>query len=226
MKKLTARLQAVADLVRPDVRVADIGTDHALLPVWLLQQGRCPAAVASDIGEGPVMSARHTVGAAGLTEQIVVRQGDGLSSVAPDEVEDIVIAGMGGETIAAILDAAPWVQNPRYHLVLQPMSKPERLRRFLFQNGFFIYRETVVAEEERLYLVMSVAFTGKTQSTALSDCVVGQIPHTPEGRRYMEKQRGRIAEALSGCEKNDTSAVRRVELAAALAHLDRWMEST
>lgn len=223
MKELTARLRAVAELVRPGSRVADIGTDHALLPVWLLQSGRCPSAVASDIGEGPAASARHTVETAGLTARIAVRVGDGLAPVSPDEAEDIVIAGMGGETIAAILEAAPWVRDAHYHLVLQPMSKPERLRRFLFQNGFAILREDVIAEGERLYDVMSVAFTGGGHSATLADCILGGVPHTPPGVAFLQKQGGRLAEALAGCGNADGAAARRAELSEAIRRLDDWM---
>ncbi|MBO5797412.1 MAG: SAM-dependent methyltransferase, partial [Clostridia bacterium] len=164
MKELTPRLAAVAALVRPGSRLADIGTDHAYLPVWLVAQGICPFAIASDIGEGPANSARRTISEAELSHLIPVRVGDGLASIQPGEVEDIAIAGMGGETIAAILEAAPWVASERYHLVLQPMSKPERLRRFLLERGFGIEKETVLAEGERLYCVMSVTFTGEMKT--------------------------------------------------------------
>ena len=132
MKQLDARLSAVAALVREGRRVADIGTDHALLPVWLVRTGRCPAAVASDIRQGPAAAARRQVEKAALSDRISVRVGDGLAPLAPGEAEDIVIAGMGGETVAEILAAAPWVRNKAYHLVLQPMSKPEKLRQFLW----------------------------------------------------------------------------------------------
>lgn len=226
MKELTARLRAVAEMVRPGSRVADIGTDHALLPVWLLQSGRCPAAVASDIGEGPASSARHTVETAGLTARIAVRVGDGLAPVSPDEAEDIVIAGMGGETIAAILEAAPWVRDARYHLVLQPMSKPERLRRFLFENGFAITHEDVIAEGERLYDVMSVTFTGMTRSATLADCILGGVPHTPAGMTFLQKQRNRLAEAFYGCPDTAETAARRAALSEAIRQLDDWIKET
>lgn len=223
MKELTGRLAAVADMVRTGSRVADIGTDHALLPVWLVQSGRCPAAIASDIGEGPAASARRTVEAAALTARVSVRVGDGLGSVSLHEVEDIVIAGMGGETIAAILQAAPWVRDPRYHLVLQPMSKPERLRCFLYSAGFDIACETVVAEGERLYTVMSVSFTGEVSSATLAACTIGAIPHTAEGIAYLQKQGGRISEMLSGLPKTPQTAALRAELTAAAEQLADWL---
>ena len=225
MKDLTPRLAAVAALVRPGGRVADIGTDHAYLPVWLVQNGHCPSAIASDIGEGPAASAQRTISEAELSHLIPVRVGDGLAPIQPDEVEDIAIAGMGGETIAAILEAAPWVRHERYHLVLQPMSKPERLRRFLLENGFFIENEIVMAEGERLYCVMSVTFTGETKAPSLADCIIGQIPHTPQGVAYLQKQGGRIAERLAGLPNRQEYAAERAELAEAADRLSTWFNS-
>ena len=100
MNTLDKRISAVAALVRQDSRLADIGTDHAYLPVYLVQAGVCPSAIASDIGAGPLDAARRTVTENGLTSEIALRLGNGLATVSAGEVEDIAIAGMGGETIA------------------------------------------------------------------------------------------------------------------------------
>ena len=134
--KLDQRLSAVAALVRLGSRLADIGTDHAYLPVWLVQNGVCPAAIAADLRPGPLEAARRHVAAAGLEDRISLRLGDGLAPVFPGEADDIVIAGMGGETIAAILAAADWLADARLRLVLQPMSRAEETRRWLLKNGF------------------------------------------------------------------------------------------
>jgi len=223
MKQLDARLTAVAALVREGSRVADIGTDHALLPVWLVRTGRCPAAVASDIRQGPAAAARRQVEKAALSDRISVRVGDGLAPLAPGEAEDIVIAGMGGETVAEILAAAPWVRNKAYHLVLQPMSKPEKLRQFLWENGFSILSEQIVPEGDRLYSVMSVAFTGEILTPSSGDCFLGRIPRTDEGAGYLKKQRGRILERLQGLENRENAEDERMELQQALAQIDAWL---
>ena len=223
LKTMTPRLAAVAAMVRGGARVADIGTDHALLPVFLVEGGRCPAAIASDIGEGPAASARHTVTQAGLEAVIPVRVGDGLVPILPDEVDDIVIAGMGGETIAGILQAAPWVKSQRYHLVLQPMSKPERLRRFLAENGFLIQKEDIIAEGKRLYTVMSVTFTGEEQTPTLAACLMGQVPATLQGVLYMKKQRDRIVERRQGLPDSPENAKEKGELAKAEEQLTLWI---
>lgn len=225
MKELGVRLAAVAARVRQGARVADIGTDHALLPVWLVQSGRCPSAVASDIGEGPAAAARRTVSGAGLEAVVSVRVGDGLAPVQPDETDDIVIAGMGGETIAEILAAAPWVANERYRLVLQPMSKPERLRLFLAENGFSVQEEDVVAEGERLYTVMTATFTGERRSLTYAEALMGKIPHTSNGVRYMKKLGGRIAEHLAGLPLREEYENERRDLSAAARNIAAWLKN-
>ena len=159
MITLDKRLSAVAALVRQGSRLADIGTDHAYLPAYLVQAGVCPSAIASDIGAGPLEAARHTVTAAGLTSRIALRLGDGLSTVSAEEVEDIAIAGMGGETIAAILEAAPWVQNEDIRLILQPMTRAEDLRRWLLQNGFAVMEEHLITDGRHLYPVLAAEYT-------------------------------------------------------------------
>lgn len=160
MNTLDKRLAAVAACVRPGSPLADIGTDHAYLPVWLVGEGICPSAIASDLRRGPLEAARHTVEAAGLEGKIALRLGDGLATVQPGEVEDIAIAGMGGETIAAILAAAPWVQDGSLHLVLQPMTHGEDLRRWLLTNGFSITGERLIVDGRHLYPVMQATYTG------------------------------------------------------------------
>ena len=132
--ELTPRLRLLADWVPPGARLADVGTDHAYLPVWLVQNGVCPAAIAADLRPGPLEAARRHVAAAGLEDRISLRLGDGLAPVFPGEADDIVIAGMGGETIAAILSAADWLADARLRLVLQPMSRAEETRRGLLKN--------------------------------------------------------------------------------------------
>ena len=172
---LDSRLQQIAAFARSGSRLADIGTDHALLPVQLIRQGVCTYVIASDVKKGPVAVATRTVMEAGLTEKIAIRLGDGLSTVSPDEVDDIVIAGMGGETIIAILEAAPWVKSGHYRLILQPMTRAEKLRRFLWENGFEIEREQVVQDGQHWYTVLQVGYTGVAVNPDAFSCYVGRI---------------------------------------------------
>ncbi len=196
MNTLDKRLACVASLVRPGRVLADIGTDHAYLPVHLVGAGVCPRAIASDIGEGPLAAALHTVQVAGLEDKIACRLGDGLSTVAPGEVEDIAIAGMGGETIAAILAASDWVRDERLRLILQPMSRAEELRRWLLWNGFAILEEHLVRDKHHLYPVMTAEYTGVPVEDDLA-CYAGFFD-PDEGRPYRQMMAEHLLRRASG----------------------------
>ena len=184
MITLDKRLSSVAALVRQGSRLADIGTDHAYLPVHLVQSGVCPSAIASDIGAGPLDAARRTVTENGLTSEIALRLGDGLATVSAGEVEDIAIAGMGGETIAAILEAAPWVQNEGIRLILQPMTRAEDLRRWLLTHGFTVLEEHLIIDGRHLYPVLAAQYTGDTSCDDL--LIYGGFFTAEEGRPYRQ----------------------------------------
>lgn len=148
-----ARLEAVAALVPPCHTLVDVGTDHAYLPVLLLQQGKIEQVIAGDVVPGPCEAARHTVRTFHLEDRITVRQGSGLTVAAPGEAEAAVIAGMGAETMLQILGESPEVwQHPRFrHLILQPMSDAARLRHWAEKNGWAVVREELAREGKRLY---------------------------------------------------------------------------
>lgn len=193
---LDARLRCVAKHVRPGSVLADIGTDHARLPVYLVEQGVCPKAIASDLRRGPAAAARRTIRSAGLENRIEVRLGDGLTALTADEADDIVIAGMGGETAAAILDACRWIRDARYHLVLQPMTRPEELRRYLYEAGFSIRGEEIVGDGRHWYTVMDVVYTGERIVPDPVRCHVGQIAR--EETAYLGRVRDRLLKRAAG----------------------------
>ena len=197
MITLDERLSAVAALVRPGSRLADIGTDHAYLPVHLVQTGVCPAAIASDIGAGPLDAARHTVTIAGLTSEIALRLGDGLSTITAEEIDDIAIAGMGGETIAAILEAVRWVKDSRLRLILQPMTRAEDLRRWLLQNGFSVIEEHLIIDGRHLYPVLAAEYTAAAPCE--DDLLIYGGFFTPEeGRPYRRMMAEHLRRKASG----------------------------
>ena len=155
---LQPRLCRLAQLVPDSCRLTDVGTDHGYLPVALLQQGRILSAIASDIGAEPLEHARRTAQQYGV-KGIDFRLCSGLSAIAPEETDVIVIAGMGGETIIAILSAAPWTRNG-HMLLLQPMTKAADLRHWLAGNGYTFTAECLVEDKGRLYPILIV--TGGT----------------------------------------------------------------
>lgn len=154
--ELSPRLQMVAGLVPGGSRLADVGTDHAYLPAALLRRGKIPHAIAADLRPGPLERAKETVRRCGLLDRVEFRLCDGLSAIAPQEIDAAVIAGMGGETIAAILAAAPWTREMDIPLILQPMSSLPDLRLWLQQNGYCIVTEELAQEGETIYTAMLV----------------------------------------------------------------------
>ena len=157
--ELSPRLAALAALVPQGARLADVGTDHAYLPVRLLLDGNIRAAVATDVNEGPLQRGRETALRYGVPAgRIAFRRCDGLADVRADEADTVVIAGMGGDLIARILAAAPWTRQAQ--LLLQPMTAQADLRQWLTEHGYCIQRETLVQEGKKLYVILSA--TGGT----------------------------------------------------------------
>lgn len=153
---LGPRLETAAAFIPQGAMVADIGTDHARLPIWLIKTGRCARVIASDIADVPVQRARENAARWGLTAQIEILQCAGFDGIDPERFTCGVICGMGGDTIAGILENALWTRDPRYTLVLQPETSAPRLRAFLYTHGYTICRETAVLDAGRVYAVMQV----------------------------------------------------------------------
>ena len=179
---LTPRLRLLADWVPAGARLADVGTDHGYLPVWLVLRGRAASAIASDLRPGPLSRAQKTAEDYGA--KLDLRLCDGLSSVAPEECDTVVIAGRGGENIAAILAAAPWTADGGHTLLLQPQSRPEVLRGFLSGHGYVIQREALVRDRGHLYPVMEAGAGTMTLSLGQLYCGA-KLLHDPLAERYI-----------------------------------------
>lgn len=196
--KLSPRLQACADWVRSGSRLADIGTDHAYLPIDLLLQGVVPFAVAADINPGPLSSARENAGKYGVRERLSLRLSDGLQRLRADEVQDIVIAGMGGELILRMIEETPWLCSGEISLILQPMTKAELLRGGLWQAGFEICRERAVPDR-KIYTVMQVRWNGKPYACTPLEQYMGRIdPREEASARYAQKTVTSLQKKLRG----------------------------
>lgn len=151
---LSERLMALSNYVEKGKVVADIGTDHGYLPIYLVQSGICPRVLAADINLGPLEAARKNVMAHCLDTKIELRLGDGLQILKPGEAQVVNIAGMGGNTIANILKAAPGVLAGLERLILQPMGDEGLLRHWLLTNGWKLIDENLVLEDQRLYTII------------------------------------------------------------------------
>ena len=176
MPNLDARLLSVAKFVREGAYVCDVGTDHAYLPVQLVLTGRAVRALASDINEGPVNRAKESVAKYGVSDKIDVVLGDGLKGADGYPITDVIIAGMGGELIASILDAAKWIQNEKYRLILQPMTHAEILREYLINNGFTIVDEDIVTEQNdrKIYQIICAEFLGCNDEYTTDEFYLGR----------------------------------------------------
>ena len=170
---LTPRLLAAASFVRKNSVVADVGTDHAYLPIALVRDGTAKSAVASDINEGPYLRALANIRAHSLSHKITALCTPGLDGIGQYAPTDILICGMGGELIAAIIDAAPWTRDSRIRLVLQPMTHSQSLRKYLLDNGFSIIDEKI-AKEEKLYQIICAEYTGAGEEYSELELIFGK----------------------------------------------------
>ena len=152
--KLSERLSALADFIDSGANVADIGTNHGLLPVYLAQRGDAGRIFASDISAGSLKAAYRSAAGAGVTDAITFINAPGLDGIPQDEVDTIIIAGMGAETIVGILRDAPWTNSEHVTLILQPQSKVDLLTRFLYDNGYGISNTKYVFDRGKRYLVI------------------------------------------------------------------------
>lgn len=206
--ELTPRLHSVAQLVPQGAKFADIGTDHAYLPVWLLQHGVITKALACDLRQGPLDRARATAEKYGLTDHMDFRLCDGLAGVNPGEADTIAIAGMGGETIAAILSAAPWVWREECLLLLQPMSAQPQLRRWLQAHGYTIARELLTREGDTIYTAFQVKAGPMPELTA-GELWAGRQSrgeHDPLRGEYITRLIDQTARAVEGLRRSTRSA--------------------
>lgn len=152
--ELSKRLQTVANAVTPGSRVADVGTDHGYVPIYLVERGLCSGAIAMDVNEGPLARAEEHIRAEGLSDRIQTRKSDGLVALAPEETDAVVIAGMGGALMCRILqDATAFLEAGR-ELILQPQSEWFKVRRLLSASGYRIIQEWFLEEEGKYYVVI------------------------------------------------------------------------
>ena len=175
---LDTRLRAAAEMVPAGARLADIGSDHAYLPIALCLEGKIEYALASDINEGPVASARANIAKNGLCGKIEAIRADGLDDARDFAPDCITVLGMGGELIVTILDRAEWVTDERITLVLQPMTHAEILSEYLASNGFAVLDERIVSvggRDDRIYRLIKARFDGKKRDISTVESLVGRI---------------------------------------------------
>jgi len=210
--KLDDRLKTAVSFARKGSVAADIGTDHGYLICELVRKKTAPYGYACDINEKPLDKARELIAECGLENKIECFVCDGVRGLPKDKIEDVYICGMGGETIIGIMERGKWLFSERVHLVLQPMTKTEALRRWLCRNGFRIDEERAAEADGRLYTVMSVYYSGEGFEPDDIYCAVGELPGAcgSKEKAYILWQAGLRRSIADGMEKGHdlASAVR------------------
>lgn len=173
MIKLTDRLSAITDFIKKNSIVADIGTDHAYLPIWLSMNNISSKIIATDIREGPINKAKLNIESHRLSEKITVIKSDGLDGAEVYKPDTVIIAGMGGELIINIIKKAPPKIREKARFILQPMTKTSTLRRFLYDNGFDITGEKL-AYDDRIYEIICCEYDGKKHLYSEAEILVGK----------------------------------------------------
>lgn len=187
--KLDSRLMAIANLVRKDKVFADVGTDHAYLPVYLVEKGIINRAIAADLRVGPLDNAKETVVSYNLTDKIELRLSDGLDNFSKNEVQEVAVAGMGGLLISSFIERTDWLKSSDIHLILQPMTHIEELRKTLFDKGFIIDNEIVAEDGDKLYIIISAYYCGDATAYTDLDLIVGRLPFNKDdlSKKYLAK---------------------------------------
>lgn len=175
LPKLDSRLETALTYLRKGKIMADIGTDHAYLPIFSVLSGISCSALASDINKGPCERADKNVRNYRLSDKIKVICCDGLSQAREFSPDDIVIFGMGGELIAKIIDDAPFVKKENIRLILQPMTKSEVLREYLAKNGFKITSESLSEADGRQYFTVCAEYDGEIREFDETEYLLGKF---------------------------------------------------
>lgn len=226
MISLSPRLKKISDLIENSNVMADIGTDHAYLPVSLLSNRKTKVAIASDIKSGPLKRAEETVKKYNMTDKVSLRLGAGLETIAiSDKVDTIVIAGMGGFIISSILENSRDVVKNSNQVILQPMTMTQELREYLYENEFDEICEYLAVEGEKIYNIIS-AKPGNKKHKPLSDLekYIGRdiIKNKPEHfNNYLNKQINKLENILCAIQNTESEDVKKKNLEILLDEINK-----
>ena len=208
--QLSKRLQAVARLVTPGSRLADVGTDHGYVPIWLFEQGKILSAIAMDLRKGPLERAREHIQMHGLDAHIETRLSDGLDKLLPGEADSIVIAGMGGMLVVKILSQGQKVLSSVKELILQPQSDLDAVREYLHRTGFVIVKEDMIFEDGKYYPMMKAVHGENTDDRKiwfLYGRLLRENRH-PVLKSYLEKEYDGCCKLLEKLSRTSTEVAK------------------
>lgn len=217
---IDARLLSSADLVRAGAVLADVGTDHGYLPIFLLKRGRIERAVLSDINEGPLAKARENVSASSLSEKCEIILCDGAAALAGKGITDYAVCGMGGELIAEIISSAPQMKERGIRLILQPMSRHAHLRRYLCSHGFTILTERYSTSAGKHYVTILAEYTGDCRELDAVSAELGDArEHKDDAASYgsfLKQKKQSLTRVAEGKRLGGQSAIEEELLLSAL----------
>ncbi len=200
----------VAELVPECTLVADVGTDHGYLPIYLVNKGICKRAIAADVNEGPLSAAKKNIAETRVKDKIETVLSDGLKKL--DSADCVTICGMGGELIASILEHR---KENMTRFVLQPQRSYDDLRRFLAENGFEIKKEALSKEGDKMYCAFYAEYTGKTYEISEKEALLGKQELVSDAELYAEYvlyRKREVEKALESMEKAGAKGERYAEL--------------
>lgn len=215
---LSNRLLACCAFVRPGDCVADVGCDHGYLGIYLLTNGIADRVIASDINENPLHVAVSNAAKFGCRNKMSFYLSNGVQAI-PRDFDSMVCAGMGADTMISILEAAPWLRDPRYRLILQCQSKRPELRRYLAANGFSISRETLAKGGKFIYPVMEIQFAPGAAPAPWEYYITPQLicDNSPLLPEFLSRVIGGLEESSKGLSREGGAAY--AELMTVLEHL-------
>ena len=220
LQALDGRLLTAAGFVRQGAVFADIGTDHAHLPIFLLESGRIARAFCSDINEGPLDSAKRNAREAGVEDLITFKLTDGASGLSGFGITDYAICGMGGELIASIIEASEHLRSIGVRLILQPMTKPAELRRALAKLGFSVIGEEYSCDSDKRYLCICAEYIGSPYEISPIEAEIGKdfVKNDNNSSQilYYEAKKRAVLRRIEGKSLGGESSVFDRELLAAI----------
>lgn len=216
--KLDERLKICADMIPIGSKIADIGTDHGYLPIWLTKNNIIKSAIASDINELPLKQAQKNILKYHVDENVKVRLSNGLDNINENEADVFIIAGMGGNIISEIIQRAKWLKNKNKTLLLQPMSADDDLRRYLYLNNFKIIKEKAVISNKKVYTVIKSNFLNQNINYDDIDIQIGglrgNIPTSKKeaeaAKKYIIRKQRHLNNILMGCNEEKSKILKNV----------------
>lgn len=226
--EMSARLKLIAGFVTEGYVVADIGTDHGYIPIWLLKAGRVPRGIAMDIGKGPLKRAEENIKLYGYEDKIETRLSDGLKELKENEADSVVIAGMGGSLIVSILENGKGVLDTVKELILSPHTEIHLVRHYLVENGYDIVREEMIYDMGKYYTVMRAVHTEDKSIKKLYDSdeynyIYGRLLLKEKSNiflRYIKNDRDKLSALLENLSKSEGADEKKQQIIKRLEYIN------